>query len=418
MVLELYTWGPAFGLPSIDPQCLATIAYLSQALPLRDEWVLIPISDPTVSPNNELPALKSGTTWVTGFASIVDYLKKYSANHWDLDVDLDAQRKADLIAYASFVESRVQALFDVSFYVSTENYVAVTRPSYAEILYWPQQWTLPSKIRAKATKRSAYLGLSSLDVDSTDTQSEAPEKPNPHSLPRSLVAKHKDTVTSLLRQSIHQSQFKLDALTSDYFEPLERLLNSKAFLLSERQPTSLDCLVIGYLSPVLWSKLPRAWMKSSLEQSFPTLAQYVLRLGTDAFGPSDSPSAILAGQHDNHNSSESRLPWQAPEPPRVSALIHSVLDSVCENTPGIHLLRGKQSSHNSVIEMDETAQRRERARRREFYSQAAAVGAGISAFVGYLFWEGIVKLPPRRVLGRDQKSFGPAGAMLGIYSGH
>lgn len=57
MVLELYTWGPAFGLPSIDPQCLATIAYLSYALPLRDEWVLIPISDPTVSPNSEFPTL-------------------------------------------------------------------------------------------------------------------------------------------------------------------------------------------------------------------------------------------------------------------------------------------------------------------------------------------------------------------------
>lgn len=119
MVLELHVWGPAFGLPSIDPQCLATIAYFSQALPPQDEWILIPSSDPAVSPTSklvtfslsssleptsaeqnldELPALKNGATWVAGFASIVDYLKKYSASHWDLDLELSAQQKADNIA--------------------------------------------------------------------------------------------------------------------------------------------------------------------------------------------------------------------------------------------------------------------------------------------------------------------------------
>ena len=32
MVLQLHIWGPAFGLPSIDPECLATIAFISQVL--------------------------------------------------------------------------------------------------------------------------------------------------------------------------------------------------------------------------------------------------------------------------------------------------------------------------------------------------------------------------------------------------
>lgn len=269
-----------------------------------------------------------------------------------------------------------------------------------------------------AIKRSAYLGLSSLDVDSTNTQTDGPEKPYLHNLPRSLVAKPKDTVTGLLRQSIHQSQFKLDALTSDCFEPLDRLLNRKDFMLSEGTPTSLDCLVIGYLSPILWSTPPREWMKVSLKGSFPRLAEYTMRLSEQSFGLPVSPSAVLMGHYNDPDSSKSRLPWRAPEPPRVSAMINSMFDSVCENTPGIRLLRAAQASHNSVIEVDETALRRERAKRREFYSQAAAVGAGISAFVGYLFWEGIVKLPSRRPLGRDQKSFGLAGAMLGIYSGH
>lgn len=55
MVLELHTWGPAFGLPSIDPQCLATIAYFSLALSSsssKEEWVLIPDSDPKIVPTS------------------------------------------------------------------------------------------------------------------------------------------------------------------------------------------------------------------------------------------------------------------------------------------------------------------------------------------------------------------------------
>lgn len=40
MVLELHVWGPAFGLPSIDPACLAAVAYAAQTVP-RKHWVLI-----------------------------------------------------------------------------------------------------------------------------------------------------------------------------------------------------------------------------------------------------------------------------------------------------------------------------------------------------------------------------------------
>lgn len=50
MVLELHVWGPAFSLPSVDPQCLATIAYFQLAGVPQDQWVLVASSDPSVSP--------------------------------------------------------------------------------------------------------------------------------------------------------------------------------------------------------------------------------------------------------------------------------------------------------------------------------------------------------------------------------
>lgn len=51
MPFELHTWGPAFSLPSLDPDCLAAIAYLRLTLP-PDIWVLIPASDTSISPTS------------------------------------------------------------------------------------------------------------------------------------------------------------------------------------------------------------------------------------------------------------------------------------------------------------------------------------------------------------------------------
>ena len=51
MVLELHVWGPAFSLPSIDPECLATVAYLSQVVP-KDQWIVVASNNPLMSPTS------------------------------------------------------------------------------------------------------------------------------------------------------------------------------------------------------------------------------------------------------------------------------------------------------------------------------------------------------------------------------
>lgn len=50
MALELYIWGPAFGLPSIDPECLAALSYLGHAVP-QEDWSLIASNDAAISPD-------------------------------------------------------------------------------------------------------------------------------------------------------------------------------------------------------------------------------------------------------------------------------------------------------------------------------------------------------------------------------
>lgn len=113
MVLELYIWGPAFGLPSIDAQCLATVAYFIHCLP-PTEWRLIS-SGPLVGPAgmksillnpfqrliedaDELPALRVDSTWICGFRGVVTFLREHSFGRWDLDEHLNKKQRADSLA--------------------------------------------------------------------------------------------------------------------------------------------------------------------------------------------------------------------------------------------------------------------------------------------------------------------------------
>lgn len=48
MVLELHVWGPAFGLPSIEPECVATVAYCQQVIP-KGLWSIVAEHNPTIA---------------------------------------------------------------------------------------------------------------------------------------------------------------------------------------------------------------------------------------------------------------------------------------------------------------------------------------------------------------------------------
>lgn len=50
MSLQLHVWGPAFGLESIDAECLAAIAAFRHILH-SDDWSLIASNDTSLSPD-------------------------------------------------------------------------------------------------------------------------------------------------------------------------------------------------------------------------------------------------------------------------------------------------------------------------------------------------------------------------------
>ncbi|PTU25017.1 hypothetical protein P175DRAFT_0471777 [Aspergillus ochraceoroseus IBT 24754] len=402
MVLELHVWGPGFSLPSIEAQCLATIAYFSQVVP-KDTWVLIASSDPTVSPTHELPALRNGSTWVSRFRNIVDYLRQYSNGAWDLDRDLSGLSRADSIAFSSFVESRAQSLVDLSLYVTSRNYYNTTSPAYGAILQWPNQWILPPKLHAAAKTRTGSLGLSSLDLQEIQEHQKREHSAAVAAghIPQNFIRKPRETVSSLLGKTSQQNQFRLEALTAELFEPLEELLGDKAYLLSGRAPSSLDCLAVGYLSLALVPDLPYQWLRDAMERKAPRLSRYTDRIRRELYGIVEVSDAFSPSS----SSSSSLLPWQAPERANLAAVGSTLLNTLADATPilkdvrtSTRLREAAESSDSGLSAVESQAlSAYARGQKKDTFLSIAAVAGGLVAMLGYMAHIGVFAIEEEEV---------------------
>ncbi|XP_059688293.1 metaxin-1 isoform X2 [Gavia stellata] len=100
--MELFCWAGGWGLPSVDPDCLAVLTYARfTGAPLKVHRV----SSPWRSPSGRLPALKTrdeGT--ISKTQQIITHLRKQKYN---ADYDLSATQGADTLAFVSLLEEKL-----------------------------------------------------------------------------------------------------------------------------------------------------------------------------------------------------------------------------------------------------------------------------------------------------------------------
>ncbi|KAK1238274.1 hypothetical protein MKX07_006420 [Trichoderma sp. CBMAI-0711] len=319
-MLHLHVWGPAFGLPSIDAECLAIIAYLHNALP-SSEWRLIASNDPAVSPSNLLPALHHEDNWVSGFQPIVRYLSSAAIGK-DLDEPLSSIQRADSVACSAYLRAHAGPLVDLSLYVSAANWVATTRPAYSSLLSFPLTWTVPTLIRAEAIARAEHLGLAELDSDFD---------PNgglhltgrdalPETFRRHIPLMTKKTVREEMTPE-QATAIRLFGLTEDCLKVLDDLMLGRSedgprFFFEDAAVSSLDCLAFGYLALMQKPPVPRSFLRDWLESKTPGLHKFV-----------DSMLAAMTARGD--------LPWTDPAPTPAVRFGGRILDSVMRHVPGV-----------------------------------------------------------------------------------
>ncbi|KAF3915884.1 Metaxin-1 [Arthrobotrys entomopaga] len=274
-IVELHVWNRAFGLPSLDPECLAAIAFLSTAIP-QDLWVLVESNNINLSPNGALPALKDGSRWIGGFDSIVSYLSSRSSGRSDIDRNLSRIQKAEAVAYRSFIRQTCLPIISLSLYITSRNWVQVTRPLYSTFIQFPIQYEIPHSHHARAISTTSHL--TSLIRDLAAEEHSSPIEPISAAIAGITTSTTKTKSSDTKETEKITTRVKLRNFVADFVDPIREKLNRRNYFFGGNSPTTVDCLLVGYLSLLVYPDLPSSWAKEIMQQEFADVILYVENL--------------------------------------------------------------------------------------------------------------------------------------------
>jgi hypothetical protein len=306
--MELVVWPGAWDVPSLDPECLATIFYTLSVECENSKAIRIVVdSDPSRSPTGmrgSLAAISSHSSAypssnepsgafpllrcncapsaiALGYISIVEHLRSCPHVNHHPESHLQQFQLADITAWTHNICAKAQQLLDLYLYVSSENYYASTRPTWARLLPWYSKMITPPTQRRRAKDRTSHLGLSGLDLDEVaEKVAEESRKGSQQAGPGigSAMQRH-GRVRSLLGQSEYVDSFRLNALIDQFCTPLIELLDTKNWLLiPQEEPSSVDFVASAYLLVMLRADLPKRWLAKAIEKKYPLLKEYALRV--------------------------------------------------------------------------------------------------------------------------------------------
>uniref|UniRef100_A0A670JR11 Metaxin n=1 Tax=Podarcis muralis TaxID=64176 RepID=A0A670JR11_PODMU len=239
--MELYCWAGGWGLPSVDPDCLAVLTYARfTGAPLK----VHKITNPWRSPSGTLPALKTKDEGIiSDTQQIITHLRKQKFN---ADYDLSARQGADTLAFVSLLQEKLLPVLIHTFWVDAKNYVEHTRKWYGEAIPFPLNFFLPGRMQKRQLERLQMVcGENCLD--------------NEEELEKELYREARECLTLLSQRLGRQKFFFGDSAA------LRCLLNVR--------PASLDAIVFSHLAPLLKAKLPNGKFQQHLK-SLPNLCNY------------------------------------------------------------------------------------------------------------------------------------------------
>lgn len=415
--MQLHVLGPAFGLPSIDAECIAAIALLRSCL--RDEaWTIVPSHG-----HEQIPRVVDSSADLTGYRNILEHLE--TAGRLE---QLSSIQCADSTAISSFIESNAQTLLDLSLYVAFENYRLTTRPAFTAILPWHANYMIPPRRRAAARARTDHLGVSSIDID--NVHEDMSNKPGGRDVGKeqgfeaetqkraSLLLPRKETVRSLLQRPEHAATFKLNALADNFFGPLQDMLVDQTYLLGTDGPQPVDCLAYGYLSLMLYPKVPQDWLASTMRKKYKTLVRYVERLNGEFKMHTNvedvkalSKCRMDADIEGRRKAQSMTLPWGPPQPSNPFSIVSSVTQDLLSR---LTLLRPS----TTII----STQRTKSTFLQRYFPAVLGFAATSFAFLGYYAFRTELLTWPKgeevHIFGRKRfTDYGAAGAALSALGG-
>jgi sorting and assembly machinery component 37 len=219
-------------------------------------------------------------------------------------------------------------------------------------------------------------------------------------IPKNLVQRPRDTVSSLLGKTPQQNQFKLEALTAELFEPLEEILGQKTYLLSDDGATSVDCLALGYLALILIPDLPYTFLRKAMQTKAPRLSTYTERLRQRCYGTVDVEVAHALDEARRSIPDAAPLPWQPPQRANLATVCSTLLNNLADATPILkdirsseRLRRAAQSPDSGLSGIESRAlSEYATGQKKDMLVSIAAVAGGVAALIGYMVHVGFLEI--------------------------
>lgn len=249
--LQLSTYGPALGLPSISVQCTHALAYLRLCgLKSPGDFALVDVRGARLEPHAALPELHVAVD-APGIRYSRELFAELVAMGFDLDSASGASARdiADGEAYAALLVDGIGPALLQAWWLDQENYDECVRPAYADMLPFPVSYYHPWQLQRRVHSYLVRRGLT--------------------------------------------SAFEARKRAERAFDSLAVRLGDRPYFGGQR-PSSLDAVAVAYLLTVDRCPLPRDSLRRAL-RAHTNLSQFCDRVGEECFGDESSLSRIARG---------------------------------------------------------------------------------------------------------------------------
>lgn len=166
-----------------------------------------------------------------------------------------------------------------------ENYYSTTRPAYTAFLPLYANYIIPPAHRKAAESRTEHLNLTTVLGSSNDTdQGMQPVSLTTGGASSSGITDKLGLSTRKEVLSQAQKRMRLESLVARFLDPLDELIGQKRYFISNSSPSSIDALVLAYLSLILEVKVPDRWAADIVEKKYPKLRRWIKREAPHIYG--------------------------------------------------------------------------------------------------------------------------------------
>ena len=254
-------------------------------------------------------------------------------------------------------------MVDLSLYVDSRNFSAVTRPTFAGLLGWPECYYFPVVERRRARERTGHMGFST-----GGAEGEGGDKGVVGETPERAVREAQAGGGVDIGKT--KRELQMLRVCADFLSPLAKKVEEGGgpFWFGDA-PSSLDCYVLGYLALLLIPEMPEDWAARAVKRE-PRLAAYVHDLRERLLG------GIVVGQAERGD-----LPW----------LGGVLVEEVRAWAAGLWG-NGEEEWKDEDPMVEERKRRAVLARRKEWWKSLGFILGGVAGMAGYVVWSGIVAI--------------------------